>query len=125
GCAGPGFGRRGGAGGRVARAGGPLVLRGRSALMEAEEPRCPVCRARWRAAVCARCGADLAPLLVLRAEAYRERALARDLLRAGDARAAAQHAERAQAIAASPDGERLRTVADVLVALENLVREGC
>ena len=44
----------------------------------AEANRCPVCRARFRGvAVCSRCGADLARLMLLAAEAWRLREAAR------------------------------------------------
>ncbi len=72
---------------------------------------CPVCRARFRGAeTCSRCGADLGPLLVLSAHAFRLRQQARDLLRAGDFLQALECAEQAQSLRATPHGALLRAV---------------
>lgn len=47
--------------------------------------RCPACRTPWRGVVtCARCGADLAPLMRLAARAWTLREAARAALLAGD-----------------------------------------
>jgi len=77
--------------------------------MEANEsPRCPVCQARFRdATTCSRCGADLAPLMLLLAKTYRLRQDARAALQAGDLERAAQLATDAQATCASSQGRDL------------------
>ncbi len=72
---------------------------------------CPVCRARFRSAVtCSRCGADLGPLLVLSARAFRLRQKARTLLREGDFRQALGCAVEAECLHATPHGALLRAV---------------
>jgi len=76
------------------------------ALVEAN--RCPVCQARFRgAAVCSRCGADLARLMLLAAEAWRLRESAREAIAAGDFERASELAGGAQELQATPAGESL------------------
>ena len=86
--------------------------------MPAGDDRCPVCRARFRASECGRCGADLTPLFSLLAAAHRERERARAALSAGDPASAARHARRAQELAATPEGARLAALTACLSALD-------
>ena len=72
---------------------------------------CPVCRAGFRGVtVCPRCGADLAPLMVLAVRAYRLRQAARDALAAEDFAAAKRLAAMAERIQATPAGHGLNAV---------------
>ncbi len=74
----------------------------------AEAQRCPVCQARFRgAAVCSRCGADLARVMRIAAEAWRLREAARQALMAGEFGLAFQLAGRAQGAQATPAGGAL------------------
>jgi len=74
----------------------------------AEANRCPVCQARFRgAAVCSRCGADLARLMLIAAEAWRLREAARGAIAAGEFELAFKFAGSAQAMQATPAGEAL------------------
>ena len=74
----------------------------------AEANRCPVCMARFRgAAVCSRCGADLARLMLLAAQAWRLREAARGAIVAGDFERAFKLAGSAQEMQATPAGEAL------------------
>lgn len=69
---------------------------------------CPVCRARFRGVVtCSRCGADLTPLMLLVAHAYRLRQQARHLLRRDDCSRALASVEEAQRLHATPEGHLL------------------
>ena len=69
---------------------------------------CPVCRARFRGVdTCSRCGADLTPLMLLAAHAYRLRQHARHLLRKGDCSKALASAENAQRLHFTPEGHLL------------------
>jgi len=73
-----------------------------------EANRCPVCQARFRgAAVCSRCGADLARLMLIAAEAWRLREAARGAIAAGEFGLACELAGNAQGMQATPAGEAL------------------
>jgi hypothetical protein len=72
---------------------------------------CPVCRARFRgAARCSRCGADLTPLILLIAHAYRFRQQARQALCSGNRLRAFDCAEKAQHLHATLEGNLLQWV---------------
>jgi len=74
----------------------------------AEAGRCPVCQARFRgAAVCSRCGADLARLMRIAAEAWSLREAARRAILAGEFGLAFKLAGSAQGTQATPAGEAL------------------
>lgn len=74
--------------------------------------RCPVCQARFRGSrLCSRCGADLAPLMILAVQAWRLRQAARDALARGDLTRARQLADTAQAVHRTPRGASLRLLA--------------
>ncbi len=78
---------------------------------------CPVCRARFRGAeTCSRCGADLGPLLVLTAHAYRLRQSARESLRQNDFSQALDCAEEAERLRSTPHGALLRAVCACLAS---------
>jgi hypothetical protein len=79
-------------------------------LPEASAPVvCPVCRARFRGAeICSRCGADLSPLLLLSAHAFRLRGRARELLGEGNFRQALACVEEAERLRSTPHGALLR-----------------
>jgi predicted amidophosphoribosyltransferase len=84
----------------------------------AAESRCPVCQARFRDAVtCSRCGADLAPLMVLAVNAWRAREGARAAIASGDYTAAGEFAVRAQQWCFTERGERARLLAAVLSSI--------
>jgi len=87
--------------------------------MEPEEfPRCPVCHARFRdACICSRCGADLAPLMLLIAKAYRLRQDARGALQVSDHARALSLAEEAQATCSNSKGRDLWLLCAWLLAL--------
>jgi len=73
-----------------------------------EDLRCPVCQALFRGTGdCSRCGADLRRLMRLALSAHAARQAARSALLAGDASAAASHAQRAERCRSTPAGERL------------------
>ena len=77
--------------------------------------QCPVCRARFRETPeCARCGADLAPLMLLAGKAYRLRQEAREALRGADPERARRLAAEAQDVWATPAGRRLCKLVSVL-----------
>lgn len=79
-----------------------------------EPSECPVCRARFRGmATCSRCGADLAPLMLLMAHAYSLCQKARQSLLQGDARAALTLSKAAQNLHATPEGRLLHAVCSV------------
>jgi hypothetical protein len=78
-------------------------------LSEAIESRCPVCRARFRGSViCSRCGANLEPLMILLAKAYRLRNLASQALGRGNYQDAERFATEAQAICYTRKGRDLQ-----------------
>ena len=73
---------------------------------------CPVCRARFRGArVCSRCGADLTPLMLLAARAWRLRQDARLAMTESDYGRALESAAAAQELQRSRSGEFLRLLA--------------
>jgi len=73
------------------------------------ENRCPVCGARFRGSrICSRCGADLAPLMLLTVKAWQLRQAARQALDAGDVRLALALATEAQGTQNTDSGEALR-----------------
>lgn len=73
---------------------------------------CPVCKARFRATrQCTRCGADLAPLMVLVVKSYLLRRAARNCLAAGDAASAGRLASTAQTLFSTRVGGRLVSIA--------------
>jgi hypothetical protein len=79
-----------------------------------EPSECPVCGARFRGmATCSRCGADLAPLMLLMAHAYSLCQKARQSLQQGDARTALTLAQAAQNLHATPEGRLLQAVCSV------------
>ena len=72
---------------------------------------CPVCRARFRGAeTCSRCGADLGPLLLLSAHAFRLRQRARGHLRQRNFLQALACAVEAERLRSTPHGALLRVV---------------
>lgn len=86
------------------------------------EGRCPVCQARFRGvSICARCGADLTPLMLLAAHAYSLRRSARRSLRAGDAQNALAAAKAAQKLHAVPQGGILEMVCAAAVGIAKLL----
>jgi hypothetical protein len=91
--------------------------------MERDElPRCPVCHARFRGScTCPRCGADLAPLMLLMAKAHRLRQDARGALQVGDHERALRLAGEAQTTCSSSEGRELSLLCAWLLALS---REG-
>ena len=78
-------------------------------MIENDQPsKCPVCRARFRGtATCSRCGADLAPLLLLIDHAYRLRGEARKELETGDFGRAQELAEEAETVCSTQKGREL------------------
>ena len=72
---------------------------------------CPVCKARFRRTrVCSRCGADLAPLMLLATLAWRLRQAARRALAEGRVTQARALASEAQRLHRTNAGEALRAV---------------
>ena len=87
--------------------------------MSAPEARCPVCRARFRAArTCRRCGGDLGPVMAVMASAYLLRRRARAAALAVDLRRAQALARRAQALHDTEPGRRLLRLANALLRLQ-------
>ncbi len=79
--------------------------------------QCPVCQARFRgSALCSRCGADLAPLMLLAAKAWRLRQSARQALHAGDFERTLRLAAQAQQLHRTWSGESLRLLGAWLAA---------
>ena len=78
-------------------------------MIENDQPsNCPVCRARFRGtATCSRCGADLAPLLLLIDHAYRLRQYARKAIETGDVGRAQKLAEEAESVCSTQEGREL------------------
>jgi hypothetical protein len=73
---------------------------------------CPVCRAAFRGVpVCPRCGADLAPLMLLAVRAWKLRQAAREALAAGNFVSARRLAEEAQKLQSTPAGWSIHAVA--------------
>ena len=73
-----------------------------------EPPNCPVCQARFRgAAICSRCGADLAPLLLLIHHAYQLPQEARKAIETGDVERARELVEEAEAVCSTQKGREL------------------
>ena len=73
--------------------------------------RCPVCQARFRATRrCSRCGADLEPLMLLAAMAWRLRQSARQALASGQFDLAARLAAQAQAAHQTRAADSLSTL---------------
>lgn len=73
---------------------------------------CPVCRAAFRGtAECPRCGADLAPLMLLAARAWRLRQEAGEALAAGRFDSARRLAEEAERLQSTPRGRALAAAA--------------
>lgn len=82
-----------------------------------EPPNCPVCQARFRgAAICSRCGADLAPLLLLIDHAYRLRRDARKAIETGDVERAQKLAEEAETVCSTQKGRELWLLSSWLLA---------
>jgi len=72
------------------------------------ENRCPVCGARFRGAhICSRCGADLEPLMLLAAAAWRLREASRRAVDDGNAERAFAFASRAEQLHRTRAGEDL------------------
>jgi hypothetical protein len=72
------------------------------------ENRCPVCRAGFRGAgTCSRCGADLRPLMVLAARAWRLRQEARRALEAGEMGRALRLSAQARGVQDTGSGQAL------------------
>lgn len=72
------------------------------------DPRCPVCRASFRGTrACSRCGADLGPVMRLRAQSHLLREAARETVRRGDFRRALELARKAQALCVTEEGRKL------------------
>jgi hypothetical protein len=100
-----------------------------------EAPRCPTCRAPWRAvSACPRCGTDLGSLMRVAERAWRLREAARAALEAGRGPAASALASAAFRLHATPRGRRLlilsllaagrtRDAAEAFVASESLGRD--
>jgi predicted amidophosphoribosyltransferase len=87
-------------------------------MERSESPCCPVCQARFRdSSTCSRCGADLAPLMLLIAKAHRLRQEARGALQAGDHERALRLAAEAQATCSSSKGRELWLLSAWLLAL--------
>ena len=80
--------------------------------MNRETPlTCPVCKAGFRGeAECPRCGADLTPLMLLSAHAYRLRQTARRALEAGDFETALTSAYRAENLHSTGPGRLLQFI---------------
>ena len=78
-------------------------------MIDNDEPsKCPVCRARFRGtATCSRCGADLAPLLLLIDHAYLLRQYARKAIETGDVGRAQKLAEEAEYVCSTQEGREL------------------
>ena len=73
--------------------------------------RCPVCQARFRAIRrCSRCGADLEPLMLLAARAWRLRQAARQALACGQFDLAGKLAAEAQTAHHTRGAESLRAL---------------
>jgi len=73
-----------------------------------EPPNCPVCQARFRgSAICSRCGADLASLLLLIDRAYGLRREARKAIETGDVGRAQELAEEAETVCSTQKGREL------------------
>jgi hypothetical protein len=73
-----------------------------------ECPNCPVCQARFRgSAICSRCGADLAALLLLIDHAYRLRREARKAIATGDVDRGLELAEEAETVCSTQKGREL------------------
>ena len=82
-----------------------------------ESPKCPVCQARFReSSTCSRCGADLGPLMLVIANAYRLRHDAKQALQADDFEGALKLASEAQAICSTRKGQNLRILSSWLHA---------
>jgi len=91
-------------------------------LEQNESPKCPVCQARFRGSeTCSRCGADLGPLMLLTARAYKLREEARQALLAGEWGRACNLAAEAQATCSTQKGEELRLLGSWLVSLAGCV----
>jgi hypothetical protein len=86
-------------------------------LIESDEPsKCPVCQARFRGtATCSRCGADLAPLLLLIDRAYRLRQYARKAIETGDVGRAQKLAEDAESVCSTQEGRELSLLSSWLL----------
>lgn len=91
--------------------------------MTGDDPRCPVCRAKFRGTViCGRCGVDLAPLQRLVRDAWRARCRARAALAAADLPRALVEVGLAQSLTATSQGERLeRAIAALSAASASLL----
>ena len=75
---------------------------------ESAKFRCPVCQARFRnSPTCLRCGADLAPLLLLIDQAYRLRQRAKWALESGDVERAQEGAAEAEKLCSTQKGREL------------------
>ena len=73
-----------------------------------EPSNCPVCQARFRgSAICSRCGADLASLLLLIDRAYGLRREARKAIETGDVGRAQELAEEAETVCSTQKGREL------------------
>jgi len=75
--------------------------------------RCPTCRAPFRAALCGRCGADLAPLIAIATAAHARRERARLALAAGDAAEAQRLVLEARQLHDTGRGRALEAIAAV------------
>jgi hypothetical protein len=86
-------------------------------LIESDErSKCPVCQARFRGtATCSRCGADLAPLLLLIDRAYRLRQYARKAIETGDVGRAQKLAEDAESVCSTQEGRELSLLSSWLL----------
>jgi hypothetical protein len=81
-----------------------------------DERRCPACRTPWRAVVlCARCGADLGPLMRLAVRAWTLREAARAALLAGEGASALAHARAGYALERTPRAQHLLALALVAI----------
>ena len=86
-----------------------------------ELPKCPVCQARFRESrTCPRCGADLVPLMILIARAYRLRLEAKQALQADDFERARKLASQAQALCSTPKGKDMRLLSSWLLVDKSL-----
>ncbi len=73
--------------------------------------RCPVCQVRFRGVcLCSRCGADLQPLMLLAAQAWRMREAARRALESGEFERAHVLVSAAQQLHGTPTGVFLRAL---------------
>ena len=83
-----------------------------------DEPlNCPVCQARFRgSAICSRCGADLAVLLLLIDHAYRLRREARKAIETGDVGRARELADEAEAVCSTEKGRELLLLSSWLLS---------